>query len=142
MAAGGVTDLAIEMLQKTRPWVMFLSILSFILSAFMLLAGLLMVGVGMMASGGSAEKGMQAMIGVIYLPLSALYIYPAIKMWMYGSAIGRLVASRSTADLEEALGQQKSFWKFAGISAIVMIGFYIVFFIGAIIWGMAMASKI
>ena len=135
---GAVSDLAIDHLRKTRPWVMFLSILCFIGCAFMLLAGLMMIGVGLMASAGSGmEKGFQAMIGAVYLPMGALYIYPGIKMWTYGSAIGRLVASRSTSDLEDALGQQKSLWKFAGIAAIVIIALYILGFLGALVWGVA-----
>jgi hypothetical protein len=132
-APGAVSEVAVELLRQTRPWVMFLSILSFIGCAFMLLAGLAMVGVGLMASG--AEKGMQALIGAIYLPMAALYVYPGIKMWTYGSAIGRLLTSRATVDLEDALRQQKSFWKFGGIAAIVVIGLYIVIFIGALVVG-------
>lgn len=141
---GAVSDLAIELLRQTRPWVMFLSILSFIGCAFMLLAGVLMIGVGLLAAGtGGVEKGAQAMLGAVYLPMAALYVYPGIKMWSYGSAIGRLVASRSMADLESALGQQKSFWKFGGIAAIVVIALYIVIFIGALAWGvMAGMGKI
>jgi membrane protein YqaA with SNARE-associated domain len=138
-AAGGVTELAVDLMRQTRPWVMFLSILSFLGSAFMLLAGLLMVGVGLMASG--PEKAIQAGVGAFYLPLAAVYVYPGIKMWMYGSAIGRLLTSRAPADLEAALKQQKSFWKFCGIAAIVMIGLYILIFIGAMIFGVAMGMK-
>jgi hypothetical protein len=135
---GAVSDVAVELLRQTRPWVMFLSVLSFIGCAFMLLAGLLMIGVGLMAAGtGMAEKGVNAMLGVVYLPMAVLYIYPGIKMWSYGSAIGRLVASHSMADLEAALGQQKSFWKFGGIAAIVVIGLYVVLILGAIGWGVA-----
>jgi hypothetical protein len=135
--AGAVTDLAVDLLRQTRPWVMFLSILAFLGCAGMLIMGLLMIGVGLMASGG-AEKGIQAAVGVVYLPMAGLYIYPAIKMWMYGSAIGRLLVSKSTPDLETALLQQKSLWKFSGIAAIVVIGIYILFIIGAVIWGVAM----
>jgi hypothetical protein len=135
-AAGAVSELAVELLRQTRPWVMFLSILSFIGCAFMLLASVLMLGVGLLASGtGAAERGIQAGMGAVYLPMAALYVYPGIKMWSYGSAIGRLVASHSMADLEAALGQQKSFWKFGGIAAIVVIGLYVVIFIGAMIFG-------
>lgn len=134
-AAGGVTELAVDLLRQTRPWVMFLSILFFIGSAFMLLAGILMIGIGAMASSAGPMGGMQSALGVVYLPMAGLYIYPALKMWMYGSAIGRLMQSRSTADLEGALLQQKSLWKFSGIAAIVVIVLYILFFIGAMAFG-------
>jgi hypothetical protein len=71
-------------------------------------------------------------LGLIYVPLAALYIYPGMKLWAYASAIARLLASRSTADLESALGQQKSFWKFSGIAAIVVVVLYFVIIVGAI----------
>jgi hypothetical protein len=135
--AGAVSDLAVEMLRQTRPWVMFLAILSFIACALMIVMGLLMTGIGLMAPGPAGAKGIQAMVGIVYLPFGFLYIYPGIKMWMYGSAIGRLVATRAPGDLEAALLQQKSFWKFSGIAAIVMVGLYILIFIGAIAVGIA-----
>jgi hypothetical protein len=37
--------------------------------------------------------------------------------------------TRASTDLEDALLQQKSLWKFSGISAIVMIVLYILLFI-------------
>jgi hypothetical protein len=134
---GAVTELAVDLLRQTRPWVMFLGVLFLIASAGMLLLALLMVGVGLMSGASGPEKTMQALVGVVYLPLSALYVYPGIKMWAYGSAIGRLVASRSTEDLEAALGQQKSLWKFSGIAAIVIIGLYVVLFIALFAVGIA-----
>jgi hypothetical protein len=137
-AGAGVSEATILALRQTRPWVMFLSILAFIGSAFMLLAGLFMIGAGLVASSsGGVEKGAPAFLGAIYLPLAILYIYPGIKMWMYGSAIGRLLNSGAVSDLEAALGQQKSFWKFSGIAAIVLIGLYILIFVGVIALGVA-----
>ncbi|HEY3816103.1 MAG TPA: hypothetical protein VGL81_02975 [Polyangiaceae bacterium] len=133
-----VSEVAVEMLRKTRPWVMFLGILAFVGCAFLLLAGLMMIGVGLMAAGaGGASKGAQAMLGAVYLPMAALYVYPGIKMWSYGSAIGRLTASRSMTDLEAALTQQKSLWKFAGIAAIAILALYLVALIGGLVWGVA-----
>jgi hypothetical protein len=130
-----VSELAVDLLRQTRPWVMFLSILFFIASAFMVIAGLFMVGAG--ALSGSEGAVPAAVIGAIYIPFGGLYVYPAIKMWSYGSAIGRLLTSRATVDLEAALLQQKSLWKFSGIASIVMIALYVVGIIVAIAVGVA-----
>jgi hypothetical protein len=43
-------------------------------------------------------------------------------------------------DLEAALRQQKSFWKFAGIAALVLMVLYAVIIVGAVIVGVAAAS--
>lgn len=122
----GVTNLAIELLRQTRPWAMIISILCFIGSAFALLAagGMFLIGATMPTTPNTPFP--MSILGLIYLPFAGLYIYPGLKLWSYGSAIARLVASRSTADLENALSQQKSFWKFSGISALVVIVLYIV----------------
>jgi hypothetical protein len=138
----GVSDAAVEMLRQTRPWVMFLSVMSFIGSGFMLLGGISMMALGaLVPKGAGASPLPTAALGAVYLPMAFLYIYPALKLWSYGSAIGRLTTSRSSIDLEAALGQQKSFWKFAGITTIVLIALYIVFFIAMIAVGVAAAGR-
>ena len=123
-ASGEVSELAIELLRQTRPWVLFLSILAFLGSGFMLIAGVAFAGIGLASGSG----GLQGAVGLMYLPIGLIYVYPAIKMWAYGSAISRLGISRATVDLESALAQQKSLWKFLGIAVIVMIALYIVMF--------------
>ena len=129
-AAGpsSVSESAIDSLRQTRPWVQFLSVLAFLGSAFLLLVGLGMTALGLFMSSGSSggSKAAQIVLGIVYIPLSLFYIYPGIKLWAYGSAIGRLLGSRSVADLEAALGEQKSFWKFCGIATIVGLAVYVV----------------
>lgn len=133
-----VSDAAVAMLQQTRPWVTFLGVMSFIGSAFMLLGGILVMAAGALAPTGSAMPS--TALGAIYIPMAFLYIYPGLKLWAYGGAINRLVANRTSADLEAALAQQKSFWKFAGIVTVVMIAFYGVAFIGVLVVGFAAAG--
>jgi hypothetical protein len=134
---GAVSEIAVEMLRQTRPWVMFLGILCFIGAALMLVGGLLYVGMGAVAgssmagskSSSSAMLGaLPAVMGLVYLVMAGVYVYPGLKLWGYGSTIGRLVASRSATDLETALLHQKSFWKYSGIMTIVLIAFYVVLF--------------
>jgi hypothetical protein len=134
-----VSDLAVDLLRQTRPWVLFLSVLFFISSGLMLLlgVGMAVVGAAASATASGATKFPPALIGLVYVPLGFLYIYPALKLWKYGSAIGRLVASRSPGDLEDALAQQKSFWKYSGVAAIVVMVLYLVVFIVAIAIGVA-----
>ena len=107
---------------------------------FMAFGGVVMIGLGAIAPSNGGPIPTSA-LGLVYLPMAALYIYPALKLWGFGSAINRLVASRSSGDLEVALGQQKSFWKFAGIVTIVMIALYGLFFIGMIAVGVSAASR-
>jgi hypothetical protein len=141
-APGGmVSEQSIEMLRQTRPWVMLIGVLCFIGSAFMLLGGLAVIAMGALASAGAKSAAPMA-LGLVYIPLSGLYIYPGLKLTKYGSVIGRLLQSRASADLDAALEQQKSFWKFAGISTIVMIILYILFFIGMMAVGVGTAMMV
>ena len=97
----------------------------------MLLGGVSMMALGAFAPSNGASPIPMAALGAVYIPFALLYVYPALKLWGYSSAIGRLLASRSSMDLEAAPSQQKSLWKFAGISTIVMIVLYGLFIVGA-----------
>jgi hypothetical protein len=130
--AAGLSELALEMLRQTRPWVIFMGVLMFVGSALMFVMSIVMMGVGLAASAATKNPATAA-IGFVYLPLALIYIYPGLKMVKYGSAIGRLMESRSSADLEDALTQQKSLWKFSGIAAIVMIVLYVLIIVVAVV---------
>jgi hypothetical protein len=125
---GSVSDAAIEALRQTRPWVIFMSVITFVVAAFSLLGAIFSflaaavgsaAGLGSGGTGGAALAGMVGVVyggvGILYLLIAGGYIYPGIKLWLFGSAIGRLLASRSSSDLEDALVQQKSYWKFMSI---------------------------
>ena len=142
-APGGmVSEQSVEMLRQTRPWVMLMGVLCFIGSAFMVLGGLAMIGMGAVASASTKSAMPMGLVGFIYLPLAGLYIYPGLKLTKYGGAIGRLLQSRAVPDLDAALEQQKSFWKFAGITTIIMIVLYILFFIGMMAVGVGTAMMV
>ena len=142
-APGGmVSEQSVEMLRQTRPWVMLMGVLCFIGSAFMLLGGLAVIAMGALASATTAKSAAPMALGLVYVPLSGLYIYPGLKLTKYGGAIGRLLQSRAIPDLDAALEQQKSFWKFAGITTIVMIVLYIFLFIGMMAVGVGSAMMV
>jgi cation transporter-like permease len=76
-------------------------------------------------------------LGLVYLPIGAIYVYPAVKLWAYSSAIARLSTSRATGDLEAALDQQRAFWKYCGVAMVAMIALYGVVFLGAMVFSVA-----
>ena len=122
-----VTPGMIEALKKTKPWVRFLSILGFILAGLMVLValGMLVFGLYQMTQGPGVGAWMAGM-SVLYLLLGILYLFPSRYLYQYASAIGAaLDAKYKSGPVEQALGYQKSFWKFAGIMALVMLLLYI-----------------
>jgi general secretion pathway protein G len=117
----------LEALKKTKPWVRFLSILGFISAGLMILValGVTVAGVFQLTQGqgaGAVLVGMSA----LYLVMGILYIFPSRFLYRYATAIGTaLDAKYKSHAVEQALQQQKSFWKFAGIMALVIVLLYI-----------------
>jgi hypothetical protein len=121
---------AITQLQRTKPWVRFFGVMMWIATGLMLLGGIA-VGIGAIAGlasaqTGMAEKGMLIGMAAAYVVFGFLYLYPSMKIWAYGTAIGKLAESRSAEDLVKALDQQRAFWKFIGVMMIIMFVIYFV----------------
>ncbi len=123
-------------LLATKPWVRLCSILGFVGSAFMLIAAISIMSLGGRASQAFGEmSGAATGIGIAYILLAILYIFPSLYLFKYASAIGRANQSQSVDDIAVALTQQKSFWKFAGIMALLMVIFMAIGIIMAIVKG-------
>ncbi len=131
--SGVMSDRIIAALRKTRPWVLLLAVLGFILTAFMVIASIPMfMSGGMMGMGqmegvegmeGAAMMGGGFMIamGVFYLLSAIIYFFASLYLLRYAGSIKRAVASLNVGDMEMALEQQASFWKLMGIMTIVTI---------------------
>ncbi|MDZ4289170.1 MAG: DUF5362 family protein [Prosthecobacter sp.] len=133
-----VSQGTISQLQGTKPWVRFMAVLLF-------LGGIMMVGLGLIMGVATGMGGMalpqgqagnpfggasMVVIGVVYSLMGLLYLYPAVKLWKYGTKIGDLIKSRSVADLEAALNEQRIVWKFWGVMTIII---FVLAFAGAIV---------
>ena len=126
LSTDAVSPGIIAQLAGTKPWVRFMSVLLWIAGGFMLLyiVGILIFAAVMAGTGKSELQGVAGFIGigaVIYGFFTFMVIYPAIKLWKYGTKIGNAVASLSQSDVVEALAEQRRYWKFQGI--LVIAGF-------------------
>ncbi len=139
----------IAQLAGTKPWVQFISVMMWIGAGLMLLvaAGMVLLGTIGGTLGSQIEKsGAFAgapllIIGIVYGALAFIYVYPAVKLWAFANRIGSLSSTRSVADLDAALTEQRRFWKFLGIMIIVMFCIYIVLIIGFVAIGATTAMK-
>lgn len=129
-----VSQAIISPLLRTRGWARFLSIIGFILSGLILLAGVAMMFLG---AGLGSELPFGALMGVIYLVMAFFYFYPSLKLSQYASRITVVAANPTEINLISALDAQRSFWKFTGIMVLLLIGLYILIFIGAMAMGVA-----
>jgi hypothetical protein len=124
---GAVTAKTVEMLRQTRPWVRFLAVLGFIFAGLMLVVGVF----GGLA--GVAAGGPTGLIAVLYIPLALIYLVPAIYLNRYAGRIREFEASPRLEQLDNALGAQKSFWRFVGIMMAVLLGLYLLLAVGLIV---------
>jgi hypothetical protein len=128
-----VSESMLESLQATRPWVKFLAILGFIFAGFMVVGGLFMlVAFSFIPPTPGLPHFFGPVFGILYIIMAIFfYVLPCLYLLRYGSAITRIPESGQAA-MEEALRQQKTFWKYLGIFAIVVLALYVFFFIGGI----------
>jgi len=131
-ASGEVSQAVVQQLLGTKPWVRFMSVITFIGAGLM---GLAAVGIAIASSVGSAAGGTTKTllsgpvglgIAALYLVFGCVYIIPGIKLWKYASSIASLVATGRDEDLVAALNHQRSFWKFIALLFMILIALYFV----------------
>ena len=126
----GLTPLAQQYLDQTRPWVRFMSIITFLTAGLMVLLGLLIMAITIYSGvAGTNREGFgllgsaigAGLIALLYIALACVYVVPALHLSRYASAIQRLKANATARGLEDALRHQKSFWRFIGILSVIGI---------------------
>jgi hypothetical protein len=122
---GAVSERTIAALRKTRPWVVFISVVGFVFAGLAVLGGL--------ASLASPDVG--AGIGVIIG--ASLALLPAVAMIRYGNAINKLLHGGGVKELEESMEAQASVWQIAGIFTIIYMLFVVFIVIGALAFATA-----
>lgn len=135
--SGQVSAGTMQALSGTRPWVRLCSVFGFLYTGFFLI----MAVVIMTSSAFARMGGMEIFIGGIYLVVAAVFLIPSIKLWKYGSSIVRLMQSSTVADLEEALHQQRGFWKFSGIMVIIILALILLSIVGSVFAATATAIR-
>lgn len=150
----GLTPLAHAYLDQTRPWVRFISIMTFVGAGVMVLVGIVMLAAavlggfaagnqrGLGALGGAVVPGLLALF---YVALAFVYVIPGTYLARYARAIKQLRVEATAQTLEDALRYQKSFWRFAGIVTVISVVFTVVamvvgMFVGVIAAVMAARS--
>lgn len=121
---------AIEMLQRTKPWVRLVAILGFLGLGLMLI--LLMVLMGGVGPFGLMRESQRGVLAFFYLVTMGIQVPPVLFLNAYATRIGTLVDSGRPEDLEDALRAQKSFWLYVGILAVIVMGIYLLAILAAI----------
>jgi hypothetical protein len=145
-AQGILTALMIRYLKEASPWLRFIGILGYIGAIFLIVSGVGMVAALLITginglTGGYNEPGFvglvsglfSSMLGFIYVVLGIIAFFPARFTHGFGVKIRNYLLSGSEKDLEEALKNNRSLWRFNGILAIVYLSLIPVGIVAAII---------
>lgn len=127
-----IDDLALSYLLKTSKWSKFLAILGFVLVGFLVLLAIIMGTV----LGNTIPNVPGFVVTIVYLILAGLLVPPMLSLLRFSNFIQQAVNQRDNSMLTEAFGQLHSHYRFIGIMNIVVIGLYILAFLG----GMASAA--
>jgi len=137
-----ITPAMKEYLQQTKPWVRFMSVLGFIAVALMVLCGFaVMIFSASMSSRFGPSGVPMAFLGFIYLVLGLIYVFPAIFLYRYADGIKKAITVDLVGGMEDALRSQKSFWRYVGIIALIILIVYAIILVGLILFGIFNALR-
>lgn len=132
-------------LKETSGWTFFLAILAFIGVAFMLLAGLV---VAAMAGSLPEETNpysqfgfSMSWLGIFYIIMAIVMIFPALYLFNFSRKTKTALESSRIEDFTSSFSNLKSYFKFTGIMAIVVIVLYIIGIIAMLSFGASMAGS-
>jgi hypothetical protein len=131
-----ITPRTVELVGQTSLWVRILAIFMFIVTGLAVVGAAFMI-IAAILSRGRGSTPMLTM-GLVYIAMSALYVIPSLLMWRYASQCKAFASLRHEQQLEDAIGTQKTLWKYSAILTLVIAGIYLLILLFALI-GLAMS---
>jgi hypothetical protein len=142
-----LTETMIRYLKGASPWLRFLGILGFIGAGGTMLGGVLFLAAGTLGRGLFAQVfsaqidgadmgiagGLSVFSGILILITGIICLFPARFIYNFGNRIKNFLQNNTEGELEAALKNNKSLWKFVGIVTIIYLAFLPVMFVFSII---------
>ncbi|MBT8195328.1 MAG: hypothetical protein KJO64_02800 [Bacteroidia bacterium] len=130
-----LSNAALTYIKESANWSQFLAILGFIAVAFMVIFAVIMFFAFSSIPGDLGDLPIpSSLFSILYLLLAVLYFFPVWYLYNYSSGVKDAITMNDSAALEEGLKNLKSHHKFMGIMTIIIIGFYILGFLMAILF--------
>jgi hypothetical protein len=114
---GQISPLALQHLIRTQPWVRLASVIGFIMTLLMVASMIYLVTL----AGRAVRSDTTGALLISVLVWCGVTVPPLIWLNKYATAISRLKFSQSMTDLEDALNQQRAFWKFVAIVMLISV---------------------
>ena len=151
-AQGTLTETMLIYLKGASPWLRFIGILGFISAGFSVLSGLGFIALvplfgrlwtelpaSFQPFSGIFSAAFGGSMVVFGLGGGVLMFFPSLFIYRFGEKIRSYLRSGTDQDLEMALKNNKSLWKFFGIICIVYLAFIPLMIVGSIIIGVIAA---
>ena len=131
-------------LYDTAKWTKFLSIVGFVFTAMIAIfafgASAFVSLLGTYSPGNPLAAMGPGFITVYFIVMALLYFYPSLLMFKHSNAVKKAVLYGDQESLSVAMLNLKSFFKFWGVLLIVLIAFYFLVMLMAIIGGLGSAG--
>ena len=152
ISQGNITETMLIYLKEASPWLRFIGILGFIGCGMTAIWGVFLIVLipifgqvwesvpgfeAFCAFGGAMGLAFGGIFGVLIIGSSLLIFFPSLFVYRFGDKIRTYLRSGTDRDLEQALKNNKSLWKFYGIICIVYLAFVPVMVVFSIIAGVA-----
>jgi hypothetical protein len=121
---GVLTAPMIRYLKEASPWLRFIGILGYIGAILLIVTGVIMT-IALLITDSSDTFGFlgvfSSLVGLVYVTFAVLAFFPARFTHRFGVKIRNYLLSGAEKDLEEALKNNRSLWRFSGILLIVYL---------------------
>jgi uncharacterized integral membrane protein len=128
-----LNDRSQKFLRETCRWVFILAIIGFVVSGLLLFIGIF----ALIFFNDVNTQGVIPvyMLSSIYIVIAVIGFFPSVYMYSFSRRMANALREKNTEDLTAAFSKLKSYFKFLGIAALIMIAFYIIAFLFAIFVG-------
>jgi hypothetical protein len=124
-----ISDSSKRFLNETGKWGKFISIVGFVFIGILVLVGLFAGTI--LSSFGSTLPFPGVLIGLIYIVIALIYLFPILYLYRFSTKIKIAFLSVDDISLEKAFENLKSHYKFMGILTIIVLGLYILLGLGS-----------
>jgi hypothetical protein len=150
ISSGTITQTMRDYLKGASGWMRFMGIMGFISCGFTVLSGLFMFFLPALFMR-LHELDVEELVynlpgvfgafgGILYILMAAIVFFLALFLYKAGTKIRDYTRTGADSDLEEALRNNRAFWKFFGIITIISIALIPLIIIGGVVAALAGAA--
>ena len=132
-----ISNAARVYLGETAKWAKFLAIVGFVFAGLMVIFGLFFGTImGSLAAGElDGMSGLGGTMGFFYVLVALIYAFPCYYLYKFATGTKLALATNDTETLTDALENHKSVYKFYGILMIIVLAFYALGIVAALLFG-------